>query len=58
VPDEQRDRLEALDVIRDSASVDAWTPATGPNMVSEILQKRDTALQDAPGGLTLQSLAF
>jgi membrane protein len=55
-PPEQILVVELLAVIRDPASVDAWTPEPRVNGVSEVLHRRDEALQNALGGVTLGSL--
>jgi membrane protein len=56
-PPEQFLVVDILDVIRDPASVDAWTTGAHANAVSEVLHRRDEALRNALGGVTLRSLA-
>src|SRR5262249_324984 len=55
-PPEQLRVVEVLDVIRDPGSLDSQTPETGATAVSDVLRKRDEALRDALGGVTLRSL--
>src|SRR5262245_53404760 len=56
-PPEDLKVVEILDTIRDPARVDAQSPMTNSHAVSEILHRRDAALQEALGDVTLRSLA-
>src|SRR5262245_27079123 len=56
-PPEDLKVVEILDTIRDPARVDAQSPITNSHAVSEILHRRDAALQEALGDVTLRSLA-
>jgi membrane protein len=56
-PPEDLKVVEILDAIRDPARVDARSPMADSHAVSEVLHRRDEALQEALGDVTLRSLA-
>src|SRR4030095_3706077 len=56
-PPENLKVIEILDAIRDPARVDARSPMADSLAVSEVLHRRDEALQEALGDVTLRSLA-
>lgn len=57
-PPEDITVLEALDAIHDPSGADSRMLLESPNAVSEVLRRRDEALRQALGALTLRSLTI